>query len=474
MIHSPCGVHNPNSPCMKDGICSKGFPKAFCERTSLNEDSYAHTHHRDTGRFYDINGKNVDNHWVVAFSIYLIWKYCCHINVECVSSVKGIKYIYKYIYKGHDPTTMEFDRCQNEVKQYLDARYVAQNEAHWHLMTYEMHCISPSVYRLQVHLPGMQNVTWNEDAAETLNEIVELASTKETILTAWFKANQEYPEARDVYYQDFPTKFVFNSKLGKWTPRKRDFSIGRMYYVSPKANDVERFYVRLLLTAVKGVFSYEELCTVNNQAKATFKEACIALGLLSNDNEWHQCLQEAGQMATGHQLRVLFVTILCDCIPSAPMQLWEDHNANICDDLRHALQHNDIRQNPTDADVWDYGLYRLDQLLSNSNKSLKDWPDMPQVQQNWAAAVGNRLIARESDYNAEEEAQEAAGRLAQLTQDQRSAFDQILQAVETRSGKCFFLHGPGGTGKTYVYNTLCHFLRGQGKIVLCVAHQEEL
>jgi len=31
------------------------------------------------------------------------------------------------------------------------------------------------------------------------------------------------------------------------------------------------------------------------------------------------------------------------------------------------------------------------------------------------------------------------------------------------------LHGPGETGKTYVYNTLCYFLRGQGKIVLCVA-----
>ncbi len=79
MIHSPCGVHNPNSPCMKDGICSKGFPKAFRERTSLNEDSYARTRRRDTGRSYDINGKNVDNRWVVAFSIYLIWKYRCHI-----------------------------------------------------------------------------------------------------------------------------------------------------------------------------------------------------------------------------------------------------------------------------------------------------------------------------------------------------------------------------------------------------------
>jgi hypothetical protein len=63
----------------------------------------------------------------------------------------------------------------------------------------------------------------------------------------------------------------------------------------------------------------------------------------------------------------------------------------------------------------------------------------------------------------------AEQRIANLNGGQRSAFDKIVEAVETKSGKAFFLHGPGGTGKTHVYNTLCYFLRGQLKIVLCVA-----
>src|SRR6202023_191045 len=94
---------------------------------------------------------------------------------------------------------------------------------------------------------------------------------------------------------------------------------------------------------------------------------------------------------------------------------------------------------------------------------------MAQVQQDWGAIVGNPLIAEQRNYDLEEQVQLGAERIHTLNPDQRAAFDQIVQAVTTHSGKTFFLHGPGGTGKTYIYNTLYYHLRGQGKIVLCVA-----
>ena len=116
--------------------------------------------------------------------------------MECIGSIRGIKYIYKYVYKGHDHTTMEFGKCQDEIKLYLDARYVSQCEAFWRLMAFEMHAINPNIVHLQVHLPDQQMVTWNEDGVNPLEEIVERAGSRNTTLTAYFKANAQYEAAR--------------------------------------------------------------------------------------------------------------------------------------------------------------------------------------------------------------------------------------------------------------------------------------
>jgi hypothetical protein len=241
-----------------------------------------------------------------------------------------------------------------------------------------------------------------------------------------------------------------------------------MYYAHPSSG--ERFYLCTLLSTVKGAVSFEDLCTVvDGNLLPTFHQACLERGLLEDDNEWKQCLQEASHMASGHQLGNLFVTILRDCSPSNPLALWLEFRIHICDDLRHALHSKNIVQNPTEEQVFDYGLYLIDNILGGNNKSLKDYPTMPLPQNNWAAAVGNRLIADQRSYDMDEQTQLAVQRIPTLNSGQRSVFDSIVAAINSQSGQPFFLHGSGGTGKTYVYNTLCYFLRGQGKTVLCVA-----
>eukprot|EP00973_Karenia_brevis_P064014 8895875-Karenia_brevis.AAC.1 len=49
----------------------------------------------------------MDNRDVVPYNPYLSQKFQAHINVEVVSSIKAVKYLYKYTYKGHDRAELE-------------------------------------------------------------------------------------------------------------------------------------------------------------------------------------------------------------------------------------------------------------------------------------------------------------------------------------------------------------------------------
>jgi len=164
MVHGPCGQKNPNASCMENGKCIRNFPKPLKAETTLSEDSYACYRRRILEQPHQIGPHQLDNQWVVPYNAYLIRKYQCHINLESVFSMKSIKYIYKYVYKGHDRTTAEIRNRNDEVQQYLDARHISPCEGIWCLFEYHMHEEKPAVFRLQVHLENEQNVIWNADA----------------------------------------------------------------------------------------------------------------------------------------------------------------------------------------------------------------------------------------------------------------------------------------------------------------------
>jgi len=68
-------------------------------------------------------------------------KYDVHINVEAFMSIKSVKYLYKYIYKGHDCIKLELQERLNhyEISTFLDAHYVSAPEAAWRLFEFSMH-----------------------------------------------------------------------------------------------------------------------------------------------------------------------------------------------------------------------------------------------------------------------------------------------------------------------------------------------
>lgn len=123
--------------------------------------------------------------------------------------------------------------------------------------------------------------------------------------------------ARRFLYQEFPQHFVWVNQTKTWRTRARPaFAIGRMYAAAPASG--ERFYLRLLLTVVRGATGFESLRTVDGVVHPTFRQACLARGLLEDDGEWRLCLAEAADLQTGWTLRQLFTSILLHCQPTHP------------------------------------------------------------------------------------------------------------------------------------------------------------
>ncbi|KAG1469845.1 hypothetical protein G6F56_003027 [Rhizopus delemar] len=245
------------------------------------------------------------NEWVVPYNPYLSKKYKAHINVESCASVQAIKYINKYVYKGQDRSTVALSDTSNEIHRYLQGRYIGPTEAFWRLFEYPIHEEDPTVMQLSLHLPDHQPVYFPDDASN--EEVRTILDKSKSHLMAWFDYNRSNSDGREFLYQEFPEHYVYDRNLRNWKPRKKGFAIGRMQYCDPNSGEI--YYLRLLLKRVKASKSFDDLKGVRRVIRATFKEACVELGLTKDDNDWIFCFQEASLFATGENLRSLLLLL---------------------------------------------------------------------------------------------------------------------------------------------------------------------
>lgn len=68
----------------------------------------------DYGRRVKIRGAKLHNRWVLPYNPGLLMRYNCHINVQACSSIKVVKYLFKYVYEGHDQAPFSLNAAQHE------------------------------------------------------------------------------------------------------------------------------------------------------------------------------------------------------------------------------------------------------------------------------------------------------------------------------------------------------------------------
>ncbi|MCH95433.1 ATP-dependent DNA helicase PIF1, partial [Trifolium medium] len=291
----------------------------------------------------------------------------------------------------------------------------------------------------------------------------------DTMFLAWFKANMDYEEGRNLTYSQFPTKFVYIPKEHRWQPRQRGFSIGRLTYVPVGAGEL--YYLRVLLTQQKGCTSYEDIKTVDGKICKTFQEACSELRLLKDDQEFKDAIKESYQTASGWQMRSLFVRLLNMNTMTNPFDVWSCTWKMLADGIlynrRRELNLPDLQI--SDDDLQNLCLIEIAKLLTENGRTLSDYPSMPTPIVEDVNTFHNKLIADELNYNRVELAALHESLVQKLTEEQHGVYQEIMTSVLSGNGQFFFLYGYGGTGKTFLWKTISAALRSKGEIVINVA-----
>ncbi|KAM0885149.1 hypothetical protein ACQ4PT_030511 [Festuca glaucescens] len=476
MMHGPCGEHNPKCPCMKDGVCSKKFPKSFQDETSVDEAGFPVYRRRNNCRFVMKNKVKLDNRHVVPYNMTLLKIFQAHLNVEWCNKTHVIKYLYKYVTKGPDFSKTLFERIKNtgdpedddidEIEEYRTCRYICANDSFWRCYGFDIHSKHPSVERLVVHLLGKHVVRFR--ALANLPALVNNSLLQKTMLTEWFVANARHASARSLTYCDFPTRWSWVAESKKWVRRKRSDKIGRAYYVHPSTGEL--YYLRMLLMLVKGAKCYADVRTYNGTVYGSFKDACTARGLLGDDTEWYYAFDEALEWGMGNQLRQLFVTMILYCGVLDENVFFEKYWTYLAEDIQYRIRsslHDASYTVPVD-ELRNMLLDELAVVFAKNGSSISNHA-LPLKTVYANDSIVNNMVSDELSQDCETLIKTAETMQQQLNEDQKVAFKTIVGKVRDGKPGLYFVSGQGGTGKTFLWNAMVAYLRGYKRIVLTVA-----
>ncbi|XP_074277650.1 uncharacterized protein LOC141601280 [Silene latifolia] len=191
-----------------------------------------------------------------AVSRYMVHGPCGRMNPNCSCMINNTC-SKKFPKKSNQETVID-NNGYPIYRRRENGKYLSACESAWRIFEFDILEGNPSVIRLPVHLEVEQVVVLRDH--EHLEVVIERASEKETMLTAWMTTNTLHTEARALTYAQFPTKYVWNKG---WLKRKQGMSICWIVFVH--STDGERYYLRLLLNIVKGAQNFEDVRTVKDR-----------------------------------------------------------------------------------------------------------------------------------------------------------------------------------------------------------------
>ena len=236
-----------------------------------------------------LHTREITNEWVVPHCRYFLLKYGSHINVEAVTSVGSVKYVYKYCQKGRDramvtlvarnptrpgpePEPSPYPEQPDEIKKYEDTRVIGSSMAAWFLLGNTHGGRAPGVVSLDVHA---EDESYAMYAAGTEQDIAN-GPVPVSSLVAWIRYLHEQmrlgltgvvggrragtfdAECFEFKYSQFPFGYIYTKTTadteGHWrkrsgTPSRNDRTVGLLRDVDV-SKDI--YYLRMLLVNLRG------------------------------------------------------------------------------------------------------------------------------------------------------------------------------------------------------------------------------
>ncbi|CAG9825778.1 unnamed protein product [Phaedon cochleariae] len=367
----------------------------------------------------------------------------------------------------------------DEIKHYQNYRYVGALEACWRLFEFKITDRSHSVSVLPVHAENDHQVIFDE-YRDTENEIVDRA-TKNTKLIAYFNLNRNDPEARLLRYVEIPERYSWNGAKSMWQRRKKASKvIGQLANASP--DDQTRFYLRMLLQHVGGV----------RQASRTCAPSTVSFVLISCRPVTPWDYSETSMNTIG-LLRKPYWDGNNDGIAT----MWRNHRTYLISDfMDHGVDESEVAER--------MALYHVSTVigrcaLGGDRFTMADL-GLPVVnaddffRNEWR--VFKNLLVTQDAVDRDARGGLILGddllidNLKFLNQGQKLIFDTIFETLQTLSAwgygtttvaanrppfpypyqNLFFIDGPGGTGRTFLYNCIIGKIRRDfGKPIIAVA-----
>jgi hypothetical protein len=289
---------------------------------------------------------------------------------------------------------------------------------------------------------------------------VKSGQASQTTLTGFMKLNQTNAvgangrRARDLKYERIVEYFCWDKSKKAWLARKtKADAVGQIYSVSYLAG--EKFYLRVLLLHRKNFRLFKELRTVDGVRADTYQIACDWLGLLVDNHLYNETLFESATSQTGYQLTEMFAMMCVHSPPTNTEQLFENHYEAFTDDCLRVDMSDRYSRLLRMSERRVLGLFRLESIMKEMEHDLKSCGVAI------SRADQRALHGLQEEKRGKENLLEVHLRLKehvkQLNKSQAEFFSEVKETILNKKGGLFYLDGPGGTGKTFLLNTIIDF-----------------